>query len=385
MAISQKNLVHSLGVTTFPWRVHNQVKLYINGESFFPAMLSAILNAKHYVMLEMYLVESGTVASRFIQTLTEVAERGVKVFLLFDGFGSSGFKSTDRDKLKHENISLVFYNPLNYGSLRRNLFRDHRKILVVDNNSAFIGGAGITDAFITTKVDIGWRETMLEVNGECVCDWAKAFSRSWSSYTSVPLPECEDVRKITTSVVPCRISCSVGSSRFGIKRSLIKRIRSAERTIWISTAYFVPSMKVRRALVRAAKRGVDVKLLLPGSKSDHPAIRHAGRRFYYRLLKASIEIYEYQPRFLHQKVLLCDSWVSIGSSNIDRWNFRWNLEANQEVENQLFVDEITEMFNNDFVESEKIELDGWQKRPWYYRLQEWFWGKMDRIIDRVLH
>jgi len=346
-------------------------------------MLDAIASAKQLVMLEMYLVESGQIANQFIQNLWEAAQRDVKVFLLFDDFGSQGLKAKDREKLIHKNISLVLYNPLNYGSLRRNLFRDHRKILIVDQACAFIGGAGITDDFISDEKHIGWRETMMEVRGECVCDWVTAFSRSWNMYAESTLPECEASYQVS-DVIPGRISCALGTQRVGIKRSLIKRIRNSERTVWISTAYFVPSMKVRRELVKAAKRGVDVRLLLPGAKSDHPAVRHAGRRFYYRLLKAGVAIFEYQPRFLHQKVLLCDSWVSIGSSNVDRWNFRWNLEANQEIEEQLFVDEVTAMLERDFSDSEKIDYHLWMKRPWVFRVLEWFWGSIDRIIDRIL-
>ena len=383
MAVSETNLVESQVVSVFPWRTNNQVELYINGESFFPAMLEAIANAKHYILLEMYLVESGTVIDRFIQALLTAANRGARVYLLLDAFGSSGLNVADQEKLQHENIALKFYNPLKYGKLRRNLFRDHRKILVIDQHCAFVGGVGLSDDFISNEREIGWRETVIKICGECVCDWISVFSKTWRRYSELPLPNCEETPTVEQTV-PCRVSCSLRTRQSGIKRSLIKRIRSAERTICISTAYFVPSLKLRRTLIRAAKRGVEVRLLLPGDKSDHPAVRHVGRRFYYRLLRAGIKIYEYQPRFLHQKVLLCDSWVSIGSSNIDRWNFRWNLEANQEVEEQTFIDKVTEMLEEDFTNSQLIELNSWLKRPWYYRVLEWFWGKVDRIIDKIL-
>lgn len=383
MAVSEKNLAESQVVSVFPWRNNNHVELYINGESFFPEMLEVIAKAKHYILLEMYLVESGIVTERFIHAFVAAANRGVKVYLLLDGFGSGGLNTADQENLQHENITLKFYNPLKYGKLRRNLFRDHRKILVVDQHCAFVGGVGLSDDFISTEQDIGWRETVIKISGECVCDWISVFSKTWHRYSKLPLPGCEETQAVEKTV-PCRVSCSLRTRQSGIKRSLIKRIRSAERTICISTAYFVPSLKLRRALVRAAKRGVDVRLLLPGEKSDHPAVRHVGRRFYYRLLRAGIKIYEYQPRFLHQKVLLCDSWVSIGSSNIDRWNFRWNLEANQEVEAQVFTNKVMKMLEEDFANSQLIELSSWLKRPWYYRVLEWFWGKVDQVVDKIL-
>jgi phosphatidylserine/phosphatidylglycerophosphate/cardiolipin synthase-like enzyme len=112
-------------------------------------------------------------------------------------------------------------------------------------------------------------------------------------------------------------------------------------------------------------------------------VRYAGHRYYYSLLRAGVRIFEYQPRFLHAKVLLCDDWVSLGSSNVDRWNLRWNLEANQEIEDSRFAARTRELFETDFADSEECLPDSWQMRPRYRRALEWFWGKVDRWIDRV--
>lgn len=373
--------------THFPWRLHNHVDLHINAESFYPAMLAAISSAEKVIMLEMYLVESGSITTDFIDAFLEAATRNVSVYLLLDDFGSYSLSERDVRRLQHDNIFLRFYNPLHYGKFRRNLFRDHRKLLIVDQKLAFVGGAGITDVFSTdNRSSPGWRETMVQVRGECIADWVTLFNEAWTMNSDIVLPTIEyEIEYEQNMTQVCRVVCAMGSSRQGIKRSLVKRIRSAEQRIWIATAYFLPSFKVRRALIRAVKRGVDVRLLLPGDKSDHPVVRHAGRRFYYKLLKAGIKIDEYQPRFLHQKVLLCDQWVSIGSSNIDRWNFRWNLEANQEVEDSRFARQVLKMFEEDFKSCDSCELENWQHRPLFYRFQEWFWGKVDRIFDRYIH
>jgi len=370
---------------TYAWRLHNYAELHVNAESFYPSMLNAIGNAKSFVFLEMYLFESGKIADEFIRSLLDAADNNVLVYLLLDDFGCRGLKSEDKTRLLHKNIQVNYYNPLRYGYVRRNLFRDHRKILLIDSKRAFIGGAGIADEFATfTERELGWRETMIEVRGECVQDWYHAFSQIWATHSDLALPDFDINTPVLAQTLPGRVNCALGADKQGIKKSLIKRIRGAERTIWIATAYFVPSFKVRKELARAARRGVDVRLLLPGHKTDHPAVRHAGRRFYFHLLKAGAKIYEYEPRFLHQKILLCDSWVSIGSSNIDRWNFRWNLEANQEIEDQAFVDKVTTMFELDFSDSRLYQLDNWLQRPWYFRLQEWFWGKVDRLLDRII-
>lgn len=380
-----RHLASTLSPSTYPWRNANSLELLINSTEFYPHMLQSIHNAETSIFLEMYLVASGKVANEFIDAFVAAANRGVRVFLLLDDFGSLGLRASDRKKLKHQNIDLTFYNPLRYGKLRRNLFRDHRKILIIDSSCAYIGGVGITDNYIDTKKNSpGWRDTVVAVHGECVLDWLDVFRRVWSFYAKTPLFIPSRVHITSQTDTPCRVNCTIGSEKQGIKRSLVKRIKTSERCCWIATAYFVPSFKVRRALIRAAKRGVDVRILTPGPKTDHPAIRHAGRRFYRRLLNAGVKIYEYQPRFMHQKVLLCDSWASVGSSNIDRWNFRWNLEANQEVEEQDFVNAIVKMFEADFSESLLCSIGSWEKRSRYERLLEKFWGLVDRYIDRWL-
>jgi cardiolipin synthase len=163
---------------------------------------------------------------------------------------------------------------------------------------------------------------------------------------------------------------------------LFRRVRNAEQRVWLATAYFVPSRKLLRALRRAVRQGADVRLLLPGPHTDHPAIRHAGRRFYTRLLRHGVRIFEYQPRFLHTKTLLCDRWVSLGSSNFDRWNLRWNLEANQEVDDQRFADAVAVMFETDFSECIEIDLRRWRRR-WFGRLREQLWGKVDMWLESL--
>jgi len=364
----------------FPWRNGNQFELLVDGERFFPAMLQAIAQAERTILLELYLIESGGIATRFISALTAAAERGVAIFLLLDDFGAQWLNAHDRWRLQHTNIHLTFYNPLRYGKLRRNLFRDHRKLLVVDGRTAFTGGAGITDTFDTTNNPHGWHDVMLRIHGPVVADWQQLFEHNWNRWSEPPLqlpPASPDPAGSQRARVVLN-----APARANVKRSLIKHLRGAERRIWLATAYFIPSRKIRRLLRRAAKRGVDVRLLLPGPHTDHPAVRHAGRRFYGRLLRNGVRIYEYQPRFLHAKMLLCDDTVSVGSSNVDRWNLRWNLEANQELSSLELAGEVKQMFEEDFSQSHELRYDTWFRRPWHRRLLEWFWGGVDLWVDR---
>lgn len=365
----------------FPWREGNRFELLVDGERFFPAMLQAIEVAEQYILLELYLFESGRIATRFINTLLSAAARGVSIYLLLDDFGAYKLTNRDRHRLRNGGIRLSFYNPLHYGALRRNLFRDHRKLLVVDGYTAFTGGAGITDSFDTHHTPYGWHEVMLRIDGPCVADWQQLFEQTWNSWASPPLALPPPDGSAYPGLHPGHVVLNA-PSRMELKRTLIKRIRGTKQRIWLATAYFIPSWKIKRLLGRAVHHGVDVRLLLPGPLTDHPAVRHAGRRFYGSLLRNGVRIYEYQPRFLHAKVLLCDDWVSIGSSNIDRWNLRWNLEANQELTDPTLATEVEQLFERDFADSLEIHYETWFRRPWHRRLLEWFWGKVDQWLER---
>lgn len=148
------------------------------------------------------------------------------------------------------------------------------------------------------------------------------------------------------------------------------------------SAYFVPSRRFRKALRRAARRGVDVRLLVPGPLTDHPWVRQAARRYYGKMLRNGVQIFEYQPRMLHAKMIVCDDWVSLGSSNLDRWSFKWNLEANQEVQNAAFAAVAGGVFEGDCLESELLSRRNWPQRAWIDRMQERIAGALDRMLDR---
>jgi phosphatidylserine/phosphatidylglycerophosphate/cardiolipin synthase-like enzyme len=167
-----------------------------------------------------------------------------------------------------------------------------------------------------------------------------------------------------------------------LANGVVRRIDSARGRAWIMSAYFVPSRRFRKALRRAARRGVDVRLLVPGPLTDHPWVRHAARRYYGKMLRSGVKIFEYQPRMLHAKMIVCDDWVSIGSSNLDRWSFKWNLEANQEVQDAGFADCAAAVFESDCAHSEMLSRRSWPQRAWVGRLQERIAGVLDRMLDR---
>lgn len=368
----------------FPWRGGNHFELLVDGHAYFPRMLDAIGLARRYVLLEIYLFESGVVASRFIEALESAATRGVIVKVMVDDFGAAKLSPPDRERLVAAGVDLQFYNPLHLRKWIGNMFRDHRKLLIVDGGVAFVSGTGINDEFDNQQQpSLSWRETAVQINGPILADWQTLFLRVWNRYAIQlfllpPLPPA-----VNAADMHGRVALSRNLIVQDIRRSLFRRVQNARQRVWMATAYFVPSRKLLRELKRAAGQGIDVRLLLPGPHTDHPAIRHAGRRFYSSLLNHGVRIFEYQPRFLHAKALLCDQWVTTGSSNFDRWNFRWNLEANQEINDPHFAAEVHAMFEADFEVSIEIDKMQWLNRRWTMRLREHLWGHVDQWLENI--
>ena len=367
--------------TGWPWRTGNSFQLLDGGGEFFPAMLAAIDAARASLLLEMYLVHSGLVATRFIDALTAAARRGVRVCVVFDAFGSLGLARADRRRLAEAGVELRFFNPLEPRKRLGNLLRDHRKLLITDGRMAFVGGTGLTDEFAPTAARPGWRDLMVRIEGPVVADWQRAFARTWrrcGAALDLPAPPPSPPRAGAAG----RLSLSEARQRSVLANGVLRRLDSSIQRAWIMSAYFVPARRFRAALGRAARRGVDVRLLAPGARTDHPWVRYASRRFYAPMLRSGVTIYEYQPAMLHGKVILCDDWVSLGSSNLDRWSLRWNLEANQEVADSRFSDTVAALFERDFAVSRRISRRYWRERARLDRLRENIAGAIDRYIDR---
>jgi len=368
--------------TGWPWRPGNEFSLLNDGGQFFPRMLAAIATARQYILLEMYLVHSGAVSSEFSAALLEATRRGVRVCVMFDGFGALGFARADRRRLLDAGIELRFFHPLSLRKGLANLLRDHRKLLVVDGRVAFVGGAGLTDDFAPGALRGTWRELVVDIEGPVIADWQRAFAGAWRrSGTELELAAVPAHAPRADGALG-RLALSEARHYSVLANGVLRRIDSASVRAWIMSAYFVPSRRFRKALRRAARRGVDVRLLVPGCRTDHPWVRQASRRFYGKMLHSGVKIFEYEPRMLHGKMILCDDWVSIGSSNLDRWSFRWNLEANQEIADARFADKAATIFAADLAVSRQISRRYWRHRARVDRLRERIAGWLDRQLDR---
>lgn len=368
---------------SWSWRGGNRFELLEDPEHYFGRMLQAIEAASGYVLLEMYLVESGIIAGRFVEALGRAARRGVRVCVVFDGFGSLKLGAGYRRSLTEAGVELRIFNPIRLRTKLRNFLRDHRKLLLVDGAIACVGGVGLTDEFaIPNQSGQPWRDLVVVIEGPVVADWQRAFERTWRrSGAESDVPECPPSPPLPGGA-DGRVALSEARARSILANGVVRRIDAAQSRAWIMSAYFVPSRRFRKALRRAARRGVDVRLLVPGPLTDHPWVRHAARRYYGKLLRNHVRIFEYQPRMLHAKMIVCDDWVSIGSSNLDRWSFKWNLEANQEVLNGPFAGTAAALFEKDCAQSQALSRRNWPQRAWLDRLQERIAGALDRMLDR---
>ncbi|MFJ4142251.1 phosphatidylserine/phosphatidylglycerophosphate/cardiolipin synthase family protein [Pseudomonas sp. NPDC089734] len=376
----------------FPWRQDNRFQLLIDGPTFFPRMIAAIDRAGQQVDLELYLVEAGACADAVVRALVDAARRGVIVRCLFDDFGSQAFNTGLRRQLVEAGVILRFYNPIRWRRGIRNLYRDHRKLLLVDKALAVVGGTGVTDEFWEPgRMSSQWHEVMVEITGPLVIDWQALFDRQFhANLRRTAWRPVEDFGLSHLPKVPVsgqglgRVAYADARQHRDILQSLVRALNSGHKRIWLATPYFLPTWKVRRSLRKAAARGVDVRLLLTGPRTDHPSVRYAGHRYYPRLLRAGVKIFEYRPCFLHLKMVLIDDWVSIGSCNFDHWNLRFNLEANLEAIDPALTRDVEASFEKDFTLSASITLADWKARPLWRRVKQRLWGWIDRLVVNLL-
>lgn len=373
----------------YPWRQDNSFELAVDGEQFFPKILDAIAQARQSVCIELYLVESGRATAMTIDALLAAVRRGVRVRCLFDDVGSREFTDEERQRLREGGAELRFYNPLRFRRGLRNFHRDHRKILVFDDQKAMTGGFGLSDPFCIPDPggDTRWHDQMLAVSGPVVKDWQALFDQAWARAdgprTMRPRlgePGSRALSAPTGTQGWARVARLDARFTNEVLLALLARVQNAEQRVWLATPYFLPAWRVRRALQQAARRGVDVRLLLCGQIMDHPPVRYAGQRYYSRLLKAGIRIYEYQPRFLHLKCALVDDWVSLGSCNFDHWSLHWNLEANLHVLDTDLTAAVHDTFEKDFALSNEWTLEAWRDLSYIHRLKIRLWGQINRWV-----
>jgi cardiolipin synthase len=367
-AVGDPQFLRSMGSLLGPAvRGGNRVGTLLNGDRIFPAMLEAIRGAKKTIAFETYIYWSGEVGQQFADALSERARAGVKVHVLLDWVGSGKAKKEYLDEMRNAGVEVEKYHPLRWYNLSRINNRTHRKLLVVDGRIGFTGGVGIADKWSGNAQDPEhWRDSHFQLEGPAVAQMQAAFMDNWMKTQSKVLhgedyfPELEPAGSSYAQVF--KSSPREGSE--SVRLMYLLSIASARRRLLIANSYFVPDDLSVEAFVDARRRGVDVEIIVPGTKIDSEMTRKASRSRWGDLLSAGVEIYEYQPTMYHCKVMVVDDlWVSVGSTNFDNRSFRLNDEANLNVFDADFARRQSEVFENDKARSHRVTLEEWKHRP----------------------
>ena len=345
-----------------------------NGDQIFPAMLEAIHGAQKTITFETYIYWSGMVGKWFADALAERARAGVQVNVTIDWAGSVSMDQAQLKEMQDAGVHVERYRPLHWYNLARLNNRTHRKLLVVDGSVAFTGGVGIGDPWLGHAQDPDhWREVHFRVEGPVVAQFQAAFNDNWIKTTGrilngvdyfPPLSHAGDMD------AHLFISSPAGGSE-SMHLMYLMSVAAAEHSIDLSAAYFIPDELVANALIEARRRGVRIRVLVPGRNTDSDAARHASKIGWGPLLLAGVEIYEYEPTMFHNKVLIVDrELVSIGSTNFDLRSFRLNDEASLNVYDRAFAERMTAVFEQDLKPTTRFTYESWKRRPLSEKLKE---------------
>jgi cardiolipin synthase A/B len=374
-----------------PLLLDNAVQLLIDGPRTYQAMFAAIESAREYILVESFIFEEAVEGDRKLSVLlTDAQRRGVPVYVIYDAIGSLTTQKEFLEGLGNAGVTLCVFNPLNpldqrFAGLNQ---RDHRKIVVVDGREAFAGGINFSHAYrIASRqaksrgfsrqqaVDQGWRDTHVGLRGPAAAHLESLFRETWKS------AECKGELKPAASgksenagkTVVQIIASTPDDERNVIYATLLSVLAYAQKSVDVTMAYFVPDDTLEDALKAAAKRGVQVRIILP-AYSDFSGVFHAGRAHYQGLLDAGVKLYELESAFLHSKSIVVDGvWSSIGSTNFDWRSFVHNNEISVCVIDEGFARAMANAFDKDLAESREITSRAWKKRGLKQRMKEWFW------------
>ena len=361
----------------------NRYDVLTNGDQIFPAMLDAIRNAKRRISFETYIYDKGEVADRFTAALEEAARRGVHVNMVVDSVGASGMKADDIKRLEAAGCRIGSFHSLTWYSLEEVNYRTHRKILIVDGEVGFTGGAGVADHWLGhADSKEHWRDTQVRVRGPIVRLVEGAFFENFFETAGIVTPKLDDPTAEADDIghsLVLRSSPTGGSN--DLKRLYLLGLASARRTIDITSPYFVTDESSEWSLKDAVDRGVKIRILVEGDKTDAMPVKYASREAYDRLLSMGIEIYEYQPTMMHTKTLVVDgAWSMFGSANFDNRSLELNDELNVAVSDRDLARRFLDDFEQDLRVSSRLELSAWRQRSMLEKSRETFWSYFGEIF-----
>ena len=372
-------------VTESPLTKGNKVTLLADGQATYVAMFEAIQNARDHINLESYIIEDDETGRKFADLLLQKQAEGIQVNLIYDSVGSFSTPASFFQRLSDGGIQVVGFNPINPLKAREKwglTHRDHRKILIGDGKVAIIGGINISKVYSSSpfkrkqneKAPIRWRDTDIQIEGPAVAELQKLFLDTWLKQKGPKLSERNyfpDLKEEGNALVRV-VGSTPGQSNRITFIVYVSAITFAEHSIHMTNSYFIPDDQIVKALTDAARRGVDVKIILPGITDSQLAL-YAQRYHYSGLLKSGVKLYEHSTSLLHAKTAVIDKvWSTVGSTNMDFLSLLNNDEVNAVILSAEFAVEMEKMFVSDLVNSDQIQWDEWKKRPLLPRIREWF-------------
>lgn len=357
-----------------PFTEDNHVRLLRSGKEIFEAVFNAVKGARQIICIEFYIFKNDDTGRRLAELLLEKAMQGVQVYILYDHFGSFSTPVKFWLSLKKAGVNIRISHPIKWSAPSQHIHRDHKKLLIIDGARAFTGGFNIGDeyhGYLRMRKE-AWRDTGIYLEGPIASTLFEIFKKSWSAWKgkTIEREKAPEPLKNGVSVIPIFTSSARGRKK--LRKLFFYSISNAKEKILLTNAYFTPSKRMLTVLEDAIKRGVKIKLLLPG-KSDFLPVFYASRASYNKLLSIGAEIYVYQDRILHAKSAVFDScWSIIGSANLDFQSLRRNDESNVGIFDNDFARQMTETFTEDLNHSIKISKETWPNRPFYEKVLEKF-------------
>jgi cardiolipin synthase len=364
----------------------NNVQILLNGNGTYPQLWKDIGSAQRTLTVEMYYSQPGAVADTMAKYLIDRAQHKVRVLLLLDAFGSQPLKKDWRDSVKRAGVEVKWLRPLRWYTLQKAAQRSHVRAVVIDGRIGYTGGFGLADYWLGDgHHEDQWRETNVRFEGPTVAALQAAFAAAWAESTGelltgdmffpkISFADVGDVQAGLMHSIP-----STGSTP--AERFLALSIAGARKSLYITNSYFVPGENFMQLLLRAAKRGVDVRVLTVGDKTDVKTTWYAGRTYYEKLLEGGVRIYEYQPTMIHSKCVVVDGmWSDIGSMNFDNRSLSFNNESLLLALDRRIGAQMDSIFMDDLKWSKEIKLEEFKKRPLSGKILEWGAQKLRRVL-----
>jgi cardiolipin synthase len=384
MKLRSKNMttMQQTDTTAQDFRENNSITVLKHGDEIFPAMLEAIRGARESVELCTYVYWRGEIAHQMAEALIERAKAGIQTRLLLDALGCFKIEKELVQKMEEAGVQVARFRPPTWFGLHRLNYRTHRKILVVDGHIGFTGGVGIAEEWTGNAQDPEhWRDTHCRIDGPACIDLQLGFAENWTEATGEELVLNERSLKPQGTISIQTTLSGAGKGSPSAEKLVLDIFDAATKRLWITSAYFVPTGIVRKSLMRAVARGVDVRILTNGRYGNHQVTRWAGHVSYTPLLRNSIRLYEYDATVLHAKVITIDNnWSLLGSVNIDNRS----LALNDEIAISFKDADITQLldmhFEDDLKHSTEIKLQYWLERGYHKKALMYFSGLFRRQL-----